>query len=84
MLIILWAILLVYFPETKNQSSSQISRLFQLPNAWRIPIGFQSSKLLQEIEYCSLIEEGKNENNNSTTIDSSDSNPNSESDGVSP
>ena len=67
MLIVLWIILLLYFPETKNKSASQISRIFQLPNSWRIPIGFQSSKLLEEIGYCSLIEEGNNENNNSNS-----------------
>ena len=48
-LTMLWAILLFYLPETKNQSASQISLLFQLPNAWRKPIGFQSPKLLGAI-----------------------------------
>jgi len=49
MLVILWLVLLFYLPETKNQSASQISFLFQLPNAWRKPIGFQSPKLLGAI-----------------------------------
>ena len=51
MLILLWAILLFYFPETKNQSAAQISLLFQKPHAWRKPIGFRSSELLEEINH---------------------------------
>ena len=48
-LLITWLILLYYLPETKNQSSSKISRIFQQPNAWRKPIGFQSIKFLEDL-----------------------------------
>ena len=45
-----WLILLFYLPETKNQSSSKMARLFQQPNSWYKPIGFQGSKLLMELD----------------------------------
>ena len=48
-LLITWLILLYYLPETKNQSTSKISRIFQQPNAWRKPIGFQSIKFLEDL-----------------------------------
>jgi len=38
---ILFAILLFYFPETKNRSTVEIAGLFQTKNAWKTPIGFK-------------------------------------------
>ena len=49
LLVILYIILLVYFPETKNRSSSDTARLFELQKSWLTPIGFKSSKLLEEM-----------------------------------
>ena len=51
MLVLFWIILFVYFPETKNQSAALISLLFQLPGAWKKPIGLRSAKYLDEIRY---------------------------------
>ena len=49
LLFFLWFVLFMYFPETKNQSSSQISLLFQMPNAWKKPIGIRSVELLDAL-----------------------------------
>ena len=48
LLMILYIILFIYFPETKNQSSSDTARLFELPMPWLKPIGYKSKKLLEE------------------------------------
>jgi sugar porter (SP) family MFS transporter len=48
-LLMTWIILVFYLPETKNQSSSKISRLFQQPNAWYKSIGFQSPECLNDL-----------------------------------
>ena len=48
-LVMTWIILLFYLPETKNHSSSKISRLFQQPNSWCKPIGFQSPDSLNDL-----------------------------------
>ena len=44
-----WLILLYYLPETKNQPSSKIFRIFQQHNAWLKPIGFQSTRFLESL-----------------------------------
>ena len=50
-----WLILLFYLPETKNQSSSKMARLFQQSNSWYKPIGFQGSRLLTELDDNEII-----------------------------
>ena len=49
LLFLLWFILFMYFPETKNQSAAQISLLFQIPNVWRKPIGIRSVELMDAL-----------------------------------
>ena len=49
LLFFLWFILFMYFPETKNQSSAQISLLFQMPNAWKKQIGIRSVELMNAL-----------------------------------
>ena len=49
LLIILYILLFIYFPETKNQSSSDTARLFELPRPWLKPIGYKSKQLLEGI-----------------------------------
>ena len=49
LLFILWIILFIYFPETKNQSAAQVSLLLQIPNGWRKPIGIRSAELMNAL-----------------------------------
>ena len=49
LLFVLWFILFMYFPETKNQSSAQISLLFQMPKGWKKPIGIRSVELMSAL-----------------------------------
>jgi len=42
---VLFAILFVYLPETKNRSTVQIASLFKAPNAWRTPIGLKNNAI---------------------------------------
>ena len=53
----LWIILFIYFPETKNQPAEAISRLLQIPNAWRKPIGATSVELMCTINSGRTIHE---------------------------
>ena len=48
-LFLLWYILFMYFPETKNQSAAHISHLMQMPNGWKKPIGLRSVELLNAL-----------------------------------
>jgi len=48
-LVILFALLFFYLPETKGRSVNEIEALFQIPNAWRKPIGRSNELLLTEI-----------------------------------
>ena len=38
--ILLFILAMIYFPETKNKSSRELTVLFQMPNAWKTAIGF--------------------------------------------
>lgn len=48
-LVILFLVLFFYLPETKGRSVNEIEALFQIPNAWRKPIGRSNELLLAEI-----------------------------------
>ena len=50
LLFMTWLVLLLFLPETKNQSSSKMARLFEQPNAWCTPIGLQSVKFLKQLD----------------------------------
>ena len=41
---ILFVILFIYFPETKNRTANDLSLMFQVPNAWKKAIGFKKPK----------------------------------------
>ena len=60
LLFFLWFILFMYFPETKNQSSAQISLLFQMPNAWKKPIGIRSVELMNALSNGRTIKDIEN------------------------
>ena len=60
LLFFLWFILFMYFPETKNQSSAQISLLFQMPNAWKRPIGIRSVELMNALSNGRTIKDIEN------------------------
>ena len=45
---IMFAILLFYFPETKNRTANDLSLLFQVPNAWTTPIGLKKTRTTSE------------------------------------
>lgn len=48
--------LFFYFPETKNQTSNEISLLFQVPNAWATAIGLKKRRIeepLKSMNYAS-------------------------------
>jgi len=49
-LVILFLVLFFYLPETKGRSVNEIEALFQIPNAWRKPIGRSNELLLAEIK----------------------------------
>jgi len=48
-LVVLLGILFYYLPETKGIPVNEIEALFQVPNAWKRPIGRSDRILLQEI-----------------------------------
>merc|ERR1711997_865163 len=48
-LVILLVILYFYLPETKGIAVNEIEALFQIPNAWRTPIGRTNNMLLNEV-----------------------------------
>jgi len=48
-LVILFALLYFYLPETRGIPVNEIEALFQTPNAWTTPIGRSNEMLLQEI-----------------------------------
>lgn len=48
-LVILFAILYFYLPETRGIPVNEIEALFQTPNAWKTAIGRSNEMLLQEI-----------------------------------
>ena len=49
LLVILFALLYFYLPETKGIPVNEIEALLQTPNAWTTPIGRSNEMLLQEI-----------------------------------
>ena len=48
--ILIFIILIVYFPETKNEEPSNLTLLFQVPNAWYTLIGWRSAILLEDVK----------------------------------
>ena len=42
---VLFVILFVYFPETKNRTANELSLLFQVPNAWKTTIGLKKTSI---------------------------------------
>ena len=48
--VLIFIILIFYFPETKNEEPANLTLLFQIPNAWKTPIGLKWSKLLTDVK----------------------------------
>ena len=48
--ILIFIVLFYYFPETRNEESANLTLMFQIPNAWRTPIGLKWSYILKEIK----------------------------------
>ena len=44
---VLFSILFIYLPETKNRTANEVSLLFQVPNAWKTAIGLQKRTIEQ-------------------------------------
>ena len=50
---VLFSVLFIYFPETKNRTANDLSLLFQIPNAWKQAIGLQQTNIEQPQEMTS-------------------------------
>ena len=48
--VLILIVLIFYFPETKNEEPATLTLLFQIPNAWKTPIGLKWSKLLTDVK----------------------------------
>ena len=48
--ILIFIVLFFYFPETRNEEPANLTLLFQLPNAWKIPIGLKWPNLLTDVK----------------------------------
>ena len=48
--ILIFIILFYYFPETRNEESANLTLMFQIPNAWRTPIGLKWSYILKDVK----------------------------------
>ena len=55
---ILFVILLFYFPETKNRTANELSRLFQVPNAWKTAVGFKKANVEKPLNTTSYVNYG--------------------------
>ena len=55
---ILFVILFFYFPETKNRTANELSLLFQVPNAWKTPIGFKKTNTERPLNNQSYVNYG--------------------------
>ena len=49
--ILMLMILFFYFPETKNEEPTNLTLIFQIPNAWFTPIGLKWPELLKDIKH---------------------------------
>lgn len=55
---ILFVFLFFYFPETKNRTANELSKLFQVPNAWKTAIGFKKANVEKPLNTTSYVNYG--------------------------